>query len=162
MAGVGLLLTLPPIARELAGAHVLLREPAESDDDGVAQNVAEDDVPQRLRRRLQAELIPYVPVCHEQRRSRVHRERLLRDLEPVRSRAIKGGAVDGVVIGPEQVEVITKLPSREELIARVVGLALAPAQRVISLANAPASGLLGQLKAIAEKEQGGEAPSAEG
>ena len=26
---------------------------------------------------------------------------------------IKGGAVDGVVIGPEQVEDITKLPSRE-------------------------------------------------
>jgi large subunit ribosomal protein L10 len=73
---------------------------------------------------------------------------------------IKGGAVDGVVIGPTQVEEITKLPSREELIARVAGLALAPAQRIISLANAPASGLLGQLKAMAEKEGGGgEAPA---
>ena len=39
---------------------------------------------------------------------------------------IKGGAVDGVVIGPAQVEDITKLPSREALIGRVVGLALAP------------------------------------
>ena len=39
---------------------------------------------------------------------------------------IKGGAVDGVVIGPEQVEDITKLPSREALIGRVVSLALAP------------------------------------
>lgn len=70
---------------------------------------------------------------------------------------IKGGAVDGVVIGPAQVEEITKLPSREELIARVAALALAPAQRIISLANAPASGLLGQLKALAEKQGGGEA-----
>ena len=52
---------------------------------------------------------------------------------------IKGGAVDGVVIGPEQVEDITKLPSREALIGRVVGLALAPAQRVVALANAPAA-----------------------
>ena len=43
---------------------------------------------------------------------------------------IKGGAVDGVVIGPDQVEDITKLPSREALIGRVVALALAPAQRV--------------------------------
>jgi large subunit ribosomal protein L10 len=76
---------------------------------------------------------------------------------------VKGGAVDGVVIGPSQVEEITQLPSREELIARVVGLALAPAQRIISLANAPASGLLGQLKAIVEKEQaGGETDPAAG
>lgn len=63
---------------------------------------------------------------------------------------IKGGAVDGVVISPSQVEDITKLPSREQLIGRVVNLALAPAQRVVSLANAPASGLLGQLKTLAE------------
>lgn len=63
---------------------------------------------------------------------------------------IKGGAIDGVVIGPAQVEDITKLPSREQLIGRVVSLALAPVQRVISLANAPASGLLGQLKTIAD------------
>ena len=63
---------------------------------------------------------------------------------------IKGGSVDGTVIGPDQVEDITKLPSREELIGRVVSLALAPAARVVSLANAPASGLLGQLKTLAE------------
>ena len=74
---------------------------------------------------------------------------------------IKGGAVDGIVIGPKQVEDITKLPSREALIARVVGLALAPVQRVVSLANAPASNLLGQLKTLAEKE-GGEAPAPAG
>jgi large subunit ribosomal protein L10 len=70
--------------------------------------------------------------------------------------AIKGGAVDGVVIGPEQVEDITKLPSREALIARVVALALAPAQRVVSLANAPAAGLMGQLKTISEGAPAGE------
>jgi large subunit ribosomal protein L10 len=68
---------------------------------------------------------------------------------------IKGGAVDGVVIGPEQVEDITKLPSREQLIGRVVGLALAPVQRIVSLANAPASGLMSQLKTMSE-EAGGE------
>ena len=75
--------------------------------------------------------------------------------------AIKGGAVDGVVIGPSQVEDITRLPSREALIGRVVGLALAPAARVVALANAPASGLLGQLKVIAEPE-GEPAPPGEG
>jgi large subunit ribosomal protein L10 len=64
--------------------------------------------------------------------------------------AIKGGAVDGVVIGPNQVEDITKLPSREALIARVAAMAMAPAQRVIALANAPASGLMSQLQTLSE------------
>jgi large subunit ribosomal protein L10 len=63
---------------------------------------------------------------------------------------IKGGAVDGTVIAPSQIEDITKLPSREALIGRVVSLAMSPAQRVVSLANAPASGLLGQLKTLSE------------
>ncbi len=67
---------------------------------------------------------------------------------------IKGGAVDGVVIGPEQVEDITKLPSREALIARVVSLALAPAQRVAALANAPAAGLMSQLQTLSEEASG--------
>ncbi len=63
---------------------------------------------------------------------------------------IKGGAVDGIVISPAQVEDITKLPSREALIGRVVSLALAPAQRIVSLANAPAAGLMSQLKTLSE------------
>ncbi len=78
---------------------------------------------------------------------------------------IKGGAVDGVVIGPAQVEDITKLPSREALIARVVSLALSPVQRVLSLANAPAGGLMSQLKTLSEDApaEGDEAaPPAEG
>src|SRR5262249_26432126 len=68
--------------------------------------------------------------------------------------AIKGGAVDGVVVGAGQVEEITKLPSREALIARVVALALAPAQRVVALANAPAGGLMSQLKTMSEGASG--------
>jgi large subunit ribosomal protein L10 len=69
---------------------------------------------------------------------------------------IKGGAVDGVVIGPGQVEDITKLPSREHLIGRVVSLALAPVQRIVALANAPAAGLMSQLKTISEPAGGEE------
>src|SRR3954470_4189522 len=73
-----------------------------------------------------------------------------RQVKVLKKPEIKGGAVDGVVIGPTQVEDITKLPSREALIGRVVSLALAPVQRVVALANAPASGLLGQLKTLSE------------
>ncbi|MDG3007079.1 50S ribosomal protein L10 [Paludisphaera mucosa] len=71
-------------------------------------------------------------------------------LKKLKKPEIKGGAVDGVVIGPEQVEDITKLPSREELIGRVAALALAPLHRVLSLANAPISSLASQLQTIVE------------
>ncbi len=69
---------------------------------------------------------------------------------------IKGGAVDGVVIGPNQVEEITKLPSREALIGRVVAMAMAPAQRIVALANAPAGGLMSQLKTLSEGAPAGD------
>ena len=79
---------------------------------------------------------------------------------------IKGGVIDGVVIGPEQVVDITKLPSREALIGRVISLALAPVQRVAALANAPAAGLMSQLKTMSEGASGeggaDAAPAAEG
>jgi len=82
---------------------------------------------------------------------------------------IKGGAVDGVVISPSQVEDITKLPSREALIGRVVSLALAPVHRVLSLANAPSSSLMSQIQTLSEgapesdasSEEASEAPAAE-
>ena len=58
------------------------------------------------------------------------------------------------MISASQVDAITKLPSREALIGRVVSLALAPAASVVvTLANAPASGLLGQLKTLAEPKE---------
>ena len=82
-------------------------------------------------------------------------------LKKLKKPEIKGGAVDGVVIGPEQVEDITKLPSREELIGRVAALALAPVNRIVSLANAPASALSGQLQTIAEGAPAGEASASD-
>jgi large subunit ribosomal protein L10 len=75
---------------------------------------------------------------------------------------IKGGAVDGVVIGPEQVEEITKLPSREVLIGQVIGLLLGPAREVLSLLSSPGGNLVGQLEALAERqgsERGDPAPA---
>jgi large subunit ribosomal protein L10 len=67
---------------------------------------------------------------------------------------IKGGAVDGVVVGAEQVEDITKLPSREVLIGPVLSLLLGPAREVLALVGSPASTLIGQLEAFVEKQGG--------
>ena len=73
---------------------------------------------------------------------------------------IKGGAVDGTVIGPSQVEDITKLPSREALIGQVISLLLGPAREALALVGSPASTLIGQLEAFVEKQGGGEAGGA--
>jgi large subunit ribosomal protein L10 len=67
---------------------------------------------------------------------------------------IKGGAVDGLVVGPEQVEDITKLPSREVLIGQVLSLLLGPAREALALVSSPASTVVGQLEAHVEKQQG--------
>jgi len=68
---------------------------------------------------------------------------------------IKGGTVDGVVVGPEQVD-ITKLPSREVLIGQVLSLLLGPAQQALSLLTSSASTVVGQLEALAKRgEQAG-------
>jgi len=64
---------------------------------------------------------------------------------------IKGGAVDGVVVGPEQVEDLTRLPGREILIGQVLGLLLGPAREALSLVSSPARTLAGQLEALAER-----------
>jgi large subunit ribosomal protein L10 len=68
---------------------------------------------------------------------------------------IKGGAVEGVVVGPEQVDDITKLPSREVLIGQVIGLLLGPARETLALLSSPSSTLVGQLEALAKKQGGG-------
>jgi large subunit ribosomal protein L10 len=67
--------------------------------------------------------------------------------------AIKGGVVEGVVVGPEQVDDITKLPSREALIGQVIALLLGPAREALSLLSTGGSTLVGQLEALAKRQQ---------
>ncbi len=68
--------------------------------------------------------------------------------------AIKGGAVEGVIVGPDQIEDITKLPSREVLIGQVLGLLLGPAQQVLSQLSSPSSTLIGQFEDFIKKQEG--------
>ena len=77
-----------------------------------------------------------------------------RQVKKLKKPQIKGGAVDGVVVGANQVEDITKLPSREALIGQVLSLLLGPARTALSLLSSPSSTLVGQLEALAERQQG--------
>jgi len=55
--------------------------------------------------------------------------------------------------GPEALEQLSKLKSREELIGDVVGLLLGPAQAIAGSVHGPASALAGAIKTIAEGDE---------
>jgi large subunit ribosomal protein L10 len=72
---------------------------------------------------------------------------------------IKRGAVEGVVVGRNQVEDLTKLPSKEVLIGQVIGLLLGPARQAVALLSSPPSTLVGQLDALAKRQGEGSEPA---
>lgn len=64
---------------------------------------------------------------------------------------IKGGVVDRLVVSAQQVEAIADLPSREVLLAQLLGTLQSPASTLVRLLNEPASGLARVLKAKSEQ-----------
>jgi len=70
---------------------------------------------------------------------------------------VKTGVVDKVVVSTEQIAAIADLPSREVLLATLLGVLNAPASKLVRVLNEPASALARVLKAHAEK---GGTPSA--
>jgi large subunit ribosomal protein L10 len=71
-----------------------------------------------------------------------------KELEPL---SIKGGIVDGNSIGPAQVEELSKSPSREELLGKIVMLALAPGARLAGALLGAGGTVAGQVKSVSEK-----------
>ncbi len=70
---------------------------------------------------------------------------------------IKIGVVDNLVVSVDQINSIADLPSREVLLATLLGVLQAPAGQLVRLLNEPASALARVLKA---KNEGAEAPAA--
>lgn len=66
--------------------------------------------------------------------------------------SIKAGFVDGKLISPAEVDNLAKLPSREVLIAQVLGGLNAPISGFANVLNANLRGLVVALNAIAEKK----------
>ncbi len=64
---------------------------------------------------------------------------------------IVGGALGDMVLDVAAVEALAKLPSLDELRSKLVGLLQAPAQKLASIAAAPARDLVGVTKAYSEK-----------
>jgi len=70
---------------------------------------------------------------------------------------IRGGFADGRVFSGDEIEALSRLPGREELIGWVVGRAVGQAARVAALATAPAGRVLSQIR---EYEKSAPAPEA--
>ena len=64
---------------------------------------------------------------------------------------ILGGAMGDIDLDPAGVKAVSELPSREELIASIVGCIAAPASNIVGAIGAPASNIASILSTIEEK-----------
>jgi len=65
---------------------------------------------------------------------------------------IKGGLVQSQVVGSAAMKSIASLPSREELVAKVMGMMLSPIRGFKGMANAPASAFARTVQAVADQK----------
>lgn len=65
---------------------------------------------------------------------------------------LKVGVVDKSVLSTQDVEALADLPPREQLLAQLLGVLLAPATKLVRTLNEPAASLARLLSAKAEKE----------
>ncbi|MBP5165645.1 MAG: 50S ribosomal protein L10 [Oscillospiraceae bacterium] len=70
---------------------------------------------------------------------------------------VKAGFVDGKVITPEEVKALAELPSKDALVAQVLGTMIAPLTGFANVLNANIRGLAVALQAIADKKAEGAA-----
>src|ERR1700741_1675899 len=75
--------------------------------------------------------------------------------------ALKIGVIDKAVMSTSDVEALAELPSREVLLAQLLGLLLAPATRLVRVLNEPASAFARLLKAKGEAMPAPTAPKKE-
>lgn len=66
----------------------------------------------------------------------------------------KGAYIDGAVYGEGQLDVLANLKSKDELLADILGLLMAPITNVASALGAQGAGLASVIQQISEKEEG--------
>tara|TARA_Y100001934_G_C12288871_1_gene743710 strand:- start:192 stop:722 length:531 start_codon:yes stop_codon:yes gene_type:complete len=71
--------------------------------------------------------------------------------------SIKLGFMDGQVLSPEEIKALSKLPSREELLGKVLGSVQSPMYGLAGVLNGLLRNLVGVIGAIEEKQKSGDA-----
>ena len=66
---------------------------------------------------------------------------------------IKGGIIEGQVFDAEQMEAYSKLPTKDELLAKLMGTMNAPLQHFLFALNGVSSKLVRTLQAVADKKK---------
>ncbi len=74
--------------------------------------------------------------------------------------ALKIGVVDKSILSTQELETLAELPTREVLLAQLLGLLLSPATNLVRLLNEPGSALARLLNAKASKMPAAEPPKA--
>ena len=67
---------------------------------------------------------------------------------------VKGGILDEKAIDLAQAEALSKMPSKAEIQAGIVGLAMSPASNLIALVKGPAGMIVGQIDKFIETKEG--------
>ncbi|MGF1551644.1 MAG: 50S ribosomal protein L10 [Paracoccaceae bacterium] len=66
---------------------------------------------------------------------------------------IVGGAMGSAILDPEGVKNVAQMPSREEVIASLVGCIIAPAANIAGAVTAPGADIASILKTLEEREE---------
>ena len=66
--------------------------------------------------------------------------------------SFKGGLIDGQVVDAEAVKAIASLPTRDELIAKLMGTMLNPVRSFMAMANAPTGAFARVVQAVADQK----------
>ena len=68
--------------------------------------------------------------------------------------SVKGGIVEGRVVGPREIAELASLPPREVLLARLAGAVQAPLQGLVQVLSAPLQGLVRVLEQVRQRKEG--------
>lgn len=66
---------------------------------------------------------------------------------------VKSGIVDGQIMSVNEVESLSKMKSKAEILAEVLSVLLGPARNLAGLLKGPASMFAGAMKTVAEKQE---------
>jgi len=69
---------------------------------------------------------------------------------------VKGAVMEGTLFGPDEIEALSKYPTRQEAQAQAVQIILSPAQNLVGSVLSPGRKLAAIIKSIEEKRERGE------